>query len=121
MLNRKAAVRGHEVFRTANAADLCRELHRVGARCTVISPGTHFDACARRYELPSSALWFGENTLPMRIEGPGAPFIRMQIQRAGSGVTHIEGQPVAVDASQSCISRGEVVLEHGSGFQQLSW
>jgi hypothetical protein len=47
--------------------------------------------------------------------------MRMQIQRAGAGVTWLAGQSIDVNATQSCISRGEVVLEHGGGFQQLSW
>ena len=107
--------------RTANAADLCRELEGVGARCIPMHPATHFDACARRYELPSSTLWFGENAMPLRIEVPNGPFIRMQIQRAGAGVTWLYGQSIDVNATQSCIPYGGVVLEHGSGFQRLSW
>jgi AraC-like DNA-binding protein len=121
MPSHETPLRGHEVFQTANAADLCRELERVGARCVVVPSATRFDACARRYALPSSAIWFGENHMPLRIEVPDGPYIRMQIQRAGAGVTWLGGQSIDVNATQSCISRGAAILEHGSGFQQLSW
>lgn len=121
MLIRETPLRAHEVFRTASAADLCYELERVGVRCVGVPPATRFHASASRYDLPSSTLWFGENYMPFRIEIPDSPSIRIQIQRAGSGVTHLDGQSIEVNATQSCISRGGVILEHGGGFQQLSW
>lgn len=122
MLSRETPLRGHELFRTTNAADLSREVQqRVGAKCVVPGPGTNFEAHACRYELPCGELWYTETAQPIRLESPDIPFIRMQVQRAGSGVTYVDDQPVAIDAGQSCISPGAAVLEYGAGFQQLVW
>jgi AraC-like DNA-binding protein len=122
MLSRETPLRGHELFRTANAEELCREIHtRIGARCHVPESGTNFSAQVSRYEMPSSELWYAEFGVPVRVECPEGPFIRLQIQRACGGVTSFAGQSVTVDASQSGISPAEAVIECGAGFQQLVW
>jgi AraC-like DNA-binding protein len=122
MLSRETPLRGHELFRTVNGTDLCREMHsQAGVKCVVPSPGTNFNAQVSRYEMPSGELWYAEIDMPVRLECPDAPYIRVQIRRAGGGVTSFAGQVVAVDASQSCISPSEAVIECSAGFQQLVW
>jgi len=120
MLNRETPLRGHQVFRTGNAADLCREIQqRLGARCSVPATAINFVTGASHYVLPSGELWFTETSLPITLDLPDGPFVRMQIQRAGGGVTYIDGNPVEVNAAQSCISPAAAVLELNAGFQQL--
>ena len=121
MLSRETPLRGHTLFRSANAADLCREFQeRTGAQC-IVAPQIQIEACVNRYELPSGELWFTETSSPLELRMPDDPFIRLQFQRAGSGTTYINDRAVEVNAAQSCISFGEAVLEHGAGFQQLVW
>jgi AraC-like DNA-binding protein len=121
MLSRETPLRGHTLFKTASAADLCREVRdHLGATC-IVAPVNGVDAHANRYDLPSGELWYMETLTPLEVHAPDGPFIRMQIQRAGSGTTCINEQPYAVNEHQSCISPAEAVLGFGAGFQQLVW
>ena len=47
--------------------------------------------------------------------------MRVQIQRAGSGVTTIDSRPVNISATQSCISPAQATLEFGAGFRHVGW
>ncbi len=121
MLCRETPLRGHTLFRSASAADLCREFRtHVGANC-IVTPVDQVEAYANRYEMPSGELWFTETQTPLELWVPDGPYIRVQIQRAGAGITYISGRPVAVNAAQSCISPAQAVLGYGAGFQQLVW
>ena len=76
-----------------------------------------FRACSRGFSTADSSV-----QLPSGLQTvPDGPYIRMQIQRAGAGITYINEQPIDVNAVQSCISPAEVVLGYGAGFQQLVW
>ena len=121
MLSRETPLRGHTLFRSYTAADLCRQVQeRVGAQC-IVAPVTQVEAYANRYELPSGELWFTATSSPIELRMPDGPYIRMQFQRAGAGTTHFADRAVEVNAIQSCISPAEAVLEYGAGFQQLVW
>ena len=121
MLSRETPLLGHTLFKSANATDLCREVReRTGATC-IAAPATAFDAYANRYEMPSGELWFTETLTPLELHMPDGPYIRVQIQREGSGITYINDRPVEVNAVQSCISPAAAVLGYGAGFQQLVW
>jgi hypothetical protein len=122
MLTRETPLRGHELFQTVSAKDLCREIQqRVGARCSFPAAVANLRANVSQYHLPSTELWYGDTAMPLRIEFDAGPFTRMRIRRAGSGITHIGGEPVRVDASQSCISPNGAVLEYPVASQQLIW
>jgi AraC-like DNA-binding protein len=121
MLSRETPLRGHTLFRSASAADLCREVRQHAGAACIVAPITPVDACFNRYEMPSGELWFTETQTPLELRVPDGPYIRMQIQRAGAGITYINEQPVDVNALQSCISPAEAVLGYGAGFQQLVW
>jgi AraC-like DNA-binding protein len=121
MLSRETPLRGHMLFKSASAADLCREVrHHAGATC-IVPPAPRIDVYANRYELPSGELWYVETEAPLEVHVPDGPFIRMQIQRAGCGTTYVNHRPHAVNEHQSCISPAEAILELGAGFQQLVW
>jgi AraC-like DNA-binding protein len=121
MLSRETPLRGHTLFQSASAADLCREIRdHLGADC-VVAPGGRVDASASRYDLPGGELWYLETQTPLEVHVPHGAFIRTQIQRAGCGTTYVNQQPCEVNEQQSCISPAEAVLEFGAGFQQLVW
>jgi AraC-like DNA-binding protein len=121
MLSRETPLRGHRLFKSTNAADLCREVrNHVGATC-IVAPVAQVEAYANRYEMPSGELWFTETLTPIELQVPDGPYIRVQIQRAGSGITYINDRPVEVNAVQSCISPAAAALGYGAGFQQLVW
>src|SRR3569833_2186537 len=121
MLSRETPLRGHTLFKSASAADLCREVHHhLGATC-IVPPVPGVDVYANRYELASGELWYVETETPLEVHVPDGPFIRMQIQRAACGTTRVNHRQYAVNEHQSCISPAEAVLELGAGFQQLVW
>ena len=121
MLSRETPLRGHTLFQSANATDLCREIRdHVGATC-VVAPVGAVDFYANRYELPSGELWYVETQTPLEVHVPEGPFIRIQVQRAGSGTTYVNEQPHLVNERQSCISPTRATLELDAGFQQLVW
>jgi len=121
MLSRETPLRGHMLFESANAADLCRDVrHHLGATC-IVPPDAGIGVYANRYDLPSGELWYLETETPLAVHVPDGPFIRMQIQRAGCGTTLVNHGQYAVNEHQSCISPAEAVLELGAGFQQLVW
>jgi len=121
MLSRETPLRGHTLFKSASAADLCREVHHhLGATC-IVPPVPGGDVYANRYELASGELWYVETETPLEVHVPDGPFIRMQIQRAACGTTRVNHRQYAVNEHQSCISPAEAVLELGAGFQQLVW
>jgi AraC-like DNA-binding protein len=121
MLSRETPLRGHTLFQSASAADLCRDVRdHLGATC-IVAPVDGVDACANRYDLPCGELWYLETHTPIEVHVPEGPFIRTQIQRAGFGTTYVNQQPCEVNEQQSCISPAAAVLEFGAGFQQLVW
>src|SRR3954464_378392 len=121
MLSREFPLRGHMLFESASAADLCRDVrHHLGATC-IVPPAPGIDVCANRYALPSGELWFLQTKSPFEVHAPDGPFIRIQIQRAGCGTTRVNRAQYGVNEHQSCISPAEAVLELGAGFQQLVW
>jgi AraC-like DNA-binding protein len=121
MLSRETPLRGHTLFQSASAADLCREIRdHLGATC-VVAPVDDVDVNANRYELPSGELCYLDTRTPLEVHVPEGPFIRTQVQRAGFGTTYINQQPHCVNERQSCISPAQAVLEFGAGFQQLVW
>lgn len=121
MLSGEAPLRGHTLFEAASAADLCRQFREhTGATC-IIAPVARVETYANRYEMASSELWFTETQTPLELQMPDGPYIRVQIQRAGKGVTYINERPIEVSAAQSCISPAEATIGHGAGFQQLVW
>jgi AraC-like DNA-binding protein len=121
MLSRETPLRGHTLFQSASAADLCREIRdHVGAMC-VVAPAGEVDFYANRYELPSGELCYVETQTPLEVHVPEGPFIRMQVQRSGSGTTYVDQQAYLVNERQSCISPTGATIELGAGFQQLVW
>ena len=121
MLGRETPLRAHTLFQSANAAELCREIRdHLGATC-IVAPICDVDVHANRYDLPCGELWYLETQTPIAVHIPDGPFILTQIQRAGSGTTHINQQSYEVNEQQSCISPAEAVLEFDGGFQQLVW
>jgi AraC-like DNA-binding protein len=121
MLSRATPLVGHTLFKSASSADLCRDVrNHLGATC-IVDPAAGVDVHANRYDLPSGELWYVETRTPLKVQSPDGPFMRMQIQRAGSGITYVNQQPCEVNEHQSCISPAEAVLELGAGFQQLVW
>ena len=122
-VDRSAPLSGHEVFGGGTVADFReRVAKRFGARCSATSSAAgEFDARASHYELPSGELWYTQTGTPIELECADAPFERVQIQRAGSGLTTINARAIAVSGAQSCISPAQATLGLGSGLQQIVW
>ena len=122
MLSRETPLRAHQLFQTATAAEMRRQMkERTGALCILPPSLIEFEATVSRYEMPSGELWFTETCEPLTVQVPEGPFVRMQIQFSGAGTTHVQGHSFAVDALQSCISPTGTTMEYGAGFQQLVW
>ena len=121
-VDRGPPLSGHEVFTGGSVADFReRVAERLGARCSVTSSAGEFAAQASFYELPSGELWYTHTGTPIELVCADASFERIQIQRAGSGLTTINDRAIAVSRAQSCISPAQATLEFGSGFQQVAW
>ena len=113
---------GHALFATGSVADFRgRIAERLGARCLITACAAEFEARANCYELPSGELWYTESGTAMTLECADGPFIRIQVQRAGSGLTTINERPIVVSGAQSCISAAQASLEFGRDFRQIMW
>ena len=77
MLGQETPLRGHTLFQSACAADLCQVRDHLGATC-VVPPVCGVDVCANSYELPCGELWYLETQTPIEVHVPEGPFIRTQ-------------------------------------------
>jgi AraC-like DNA-binding protein len=115
-------LRGHGEVTARTVIDLRRQVAaKLGAQRVWTESDSDFEFRANCYELPSGALWYIQNSAPLALECGDAPLIRVQIHRAGSGVTTINSRSVAVSDRQSCISPAQSTLEFGAGFRHVAW
>jgi AraC-like DNA-binding protein len=113
---------GHEDFTAGTIAGFRNQIAaKLGAQQVWTESTGDFEACTSRYELPSGELWYTQTRTPVTIECSEAPLIRVQIQRAGSGLTTIDTRAVFVCGAQSCISPAKATLEYGAGFRHVTW
>ena len=113
---------GHEDLAVASIVDFRTGVAaKLGARRVWTESNNEFEVRTSRYELPSGALWYIQNCAPLTLECPEAPLIRVQIQRAGSGVTTLSSRAIAISGAQSCISPAGATLEYGAGFRHIAW
>jgi AraC-like DNA-binding protein len=115
-------LRGQADFAATSVVDFSNQMaSRLGAHRVWTQSGSEFEVRTSRHELPSGELWYVQNCAPLTLECGEAPFIRVQIQRGGAGVTTVNSQPVGTTATQSCISPAQATLEFGAGFRHIAW
>ncbi len=122
MAGRQTPLHAHQLFHASTAAELSLQAKNLaGFECISPPSAPNFHFRANRCELPSGDLWYSETSEPVTFHSPDGPFVRTQIQVAGSGTTFVQGEPVEINATQGCISPCAAILEFGNGFQQLVW
>jgi AraC-like DNA-binding protein len=113
---------GHEDFAAGTVAEFRTRLAaKLGAQRVWTESTDDFATRTCRYELPSGELWYAQTRTSLTLECSEGPFVRVQIQRAGSGLTTFNTRSIMVSDAQSCISPAGATLEFGAGFQQLVW
>lgn len=121
-LEMQVPLRGHGDFVSSTAVDFrTHAAAQLGAQRVWTESNSEFEVRTSRYDLPSGALWYIQNCAPLALECNDAPFIRVQIQWAGSGVTTINSQPVRISDQQSCIAPAQATLQFGAGFRHVAW
>jgi AraC-like DNA-binding protein len=120
--DRSVPLRGYEDLAAGSAAEFrSRIAIKLGAQRVWTASTGEFAACTNHYPLPSGELWYTQTRTPLTLECSEGPFVRVQIQRAGTGVTTIESRAVVVSSAQSCISPAKATLEYGAGFRHITW
>ncbi len=120
--DRSVPLSGHEDSAAGSAAEFRSQVAaKLGAQRVWTESTGDFEACTSRYELPSGELWYTQTRALLTLECSEAPFVRVQIQRAGSGLTTIDSRAIAVSGAQSCISPAKATLEYGAGFRHITW
>lgn len=111
----------HPYFVASNAQDMAKEFEtKVAARIVSLSADAY--SLAHRRILPSGGqLWYGLYRGEITLRFWETDFTRIQIQRAGSGLTTIGRSAVEVTAGQTCISPSDVTTAYGRGFSQFVW
>ena len=120
--DRSVPLSGHADFVASSAAEFRSQIAaKLGAQRVWTESTGDFEACTSRYELPSGELWYTQTRAALTLECSEAPFVRVQIQRAGSGLTTIDTRAIGVSGTQSCISPAKATLEYGAGFRHITW
>ena len=120
--DQRVPLQGHEDQAASSVVDFRNRVAAgLGAQQVWTESPAEFEVRTSRYELPSGELWYVQNCAPLTLECGEAAFIRVQIQRGGSGLTTINTRPVGISGTQSCISPAGATLEFGAGFRHIAW
>lgn len=76
---------------------------------------------ANRITLPRSELLFCGNADPITLRFPESDFIRVQFGLAGSGLTRVGSECIAIKQNEACVSASAAEIAFGRDFRQMVW
>lgn len=78
-------------------------------------------ARASQLTLPGGQLWSCAYRLPIKLRFLESDYLRVQVQRVGTGMTDSAGGQVAVTSDTGCISHAAAVIDFAADFEQFAW